>query len=158
MSVGQTFLSDFADDILVRCPDCSGCARLLGLANPDRPSIREGSRFVCLGCASFRDWSLRRSRSIPGPGAGPTLHGFELSLWLPRPCCGEVLWAYNARHLTFLQNYVAAPLRNRRPLKQVPLSNKSLESRLPRWMLSAKNRRTVLHGLKTLRDHLVADH
>ena len=94
---------------------------------------------------------------MPSPGEGPELLGFDLSLWLQKPCCGEVLWAYNARHLTFLAEYVGAKLRNQRSDLSLPQSNSALESRLPRWMLSAKNRPAVLRGVKSLRERLVGD-
>ncbi|MEW9532434.1 hypothetical protein AB0B72_28180, partial [Microbispora sp. NPDC049125] len=38
---------------------------------------------------------------------------FGLHLWLQTPCCGNVLWAYNIRHLDLLEGYIGADLRER---------------------------------------------
>jgi hypothetical protein len=150
MSAGHTFLGQFAGDILVRCPSCANCGHLLELPAP--PGRIVGSRFVCPTCAATRDWLLARDRCIPGPGAGPELHGFGLSLWLQVACCGEVLWAYNLSHVAFLERYVGARVRSQLSVPHTFLGNGTLESRLPRWMLSAKNRDRVLRGLESLRE------
>ncbi len=155
MSAGQTFLGQFADDILVRCPSCSGCGHLLRLLAPAGRVV--GFRFVCPACAACWDWLLARDRVIPSPAAGPELSGFGLSLWLQVPCCGDVLWAYNGRHVGFLERYVGARVRSQRSVPRTFLGNGTLESRLPRWMLSAKNREAVLRGLRSLRELLVAE-
>jgi hypothetical protein len=154
MSAGQTFLGQFADDILVRCPSCSGCAHLLRLPAPPRRVV--GYKFVCPGCAACRDWLLARDGHVPIPSFGPELAGFDLSLWLQVACCGEALWAYNARHIAFLERYVRARVRSQRSVLRTFLGNGTLESRLPRWILSAKNRASVMRGLRSLRELLVA--
>lgn len=56
-----------------------------------------------------------------------------------------VVWAYNVRHLVELRAYVSARLRERRGS-----TNRSLVSRLPRWMKLARNRETVLKALDRL--------
>lgn len=56
-----------------------------------------------------------------------------------------VVWAYNARHLTELRAYVSAMLRECRGS-----TNRSLISRLPRWIKLARNRETVLKALDKL--------
>lgn len=149
MSAGRTFLGQFAGDILVRCPSCACCGHLLRFPAP--PGRAVGSRFVCPACAATRDWLLARDHCIPSPGAGPELHGFGLSLWLQVACCGEVLWAYNLPHVAFLERYVGARVRSQRSVPRTFLGNRTLESRLPRWVLSAKHRGRVLRGLESLR-------
>ena len=92
----------------------------------------------------------------PVIGLGPALAGFGLEVWLQRPCCGEVLWAYNARHLSFLAEYIGAGLRERWPDTNEgwqPLGG--LGRRLPKWMLLAKNREAVLAGIEALRERLL---
>lgn len=61
-----------------------------------------------------------------------------------------VVWAYNARHLVELRAYVSALLRERRGS-----TNRSLLSRLPRWIKLAKNREAVLKALDRLAAQLV---
>jgi hypothetical protein len=79
---------------------------------------------------------------------------FELPLWLQTPCCGEVLWAYNERHISFLEDFVGARLRERVRDGKYGWSNRSLASRLPAWIKSAKNRDEVMKGLSRLRARL----
>jgi len=56
------------------------------------------------------------------------------------------LWAYNLNHLDELRRYVAATLRER----SSDAGNKSMASRLPAWIKSAKNRASVLKRIKRL--------
>ena len=74
---------------------------------------------------------------------------FRQPLWLQTACVGETLWAYNADHLRFLTDLVAADLRTRSRVDSGP-RNRLLESRLPKWMLSRKNRAAVLRGLDAI--------
>ncbi len=48
----------------------------------------------------------------------------------------------------FLENHVSAELRNR---EKSPMRNKSLGSRLPKWMTSKKNRNEILSGIEKLK-------
>ncbi len=73
---------------------------------------------------------------------------FRLPLWLQKEMPDGLLWAYNYEHLDFLENHVSAELRNR---EKSPMRNKSLGSRLPKWMTSKKNRNEVLSGIEKLK-------
>lgn len=155
-------MSDFKGLVLVTCPRCSGCAHLVWLSahgeeREGRVVSLAGNRLVCTTCAYTTDW-LRQisSEAPPAIGLGPVLEEFGLELWLQRPCCGEVLWAYNAPHLQFLAEYVGAQQRERWPDTNEgwqPLGG--LGRRLPQWMLLAKNREAVLHGIEALRERLL---
>lgn len=72
-----------------------------------------------------------------------------LEHFLVAPCCGHIFRAYNLDHLDFLESYVAADLRIREPN-----INKSLVSRLPQWIKSAKNREEILRCIGKLRSRL----
>lgn len=72
---------------------------------------------------------------------------FYLPLWLKINCEGNTLWAYNFEHLDFLRGNIEAKLRER---NGQDLSNKSLGSRLPKWMTSKKNREMVLKRISEL--------
>jgi hypothetical protein len=137
MNIGPTYLNEFADEILVRCPHCSVQARLLSCT--DKVGELAGYRFVCASCCHTNHWPSKVNPYWM-PAGGPFLTGFELELWLQTPCCGSILWAYNELHVAFLEKYVAATLRERRNHKWGWSRNSSLESRLPRWMQVAKNR------------------
>ena len=62
-----------------------------------------------------------------------------LDLWLQAPFRDHVLWAYNGRHLAFMRDYVASPLRHREANR-----NSSVASRLPAWLKAASNRSAIL--------------
>jgi hypothetical protein len=71
---------------------------------------------------------------------------FGYPLWLQKTVGRNVLWAYNRRHLAFLEAFVGASVRPR-----TPNANGSLVSRLPAWMTRGTQRAHVMRGLQTLR-------
>ena len=76
---------------------------------------------------------------------------FHLPLWIQSPCCGHTLWAYNWRHLEFIESFVKAALRDRRQ-DSFGWSKRSMVTRLPRWMKAATNREQILDGIGKLRE------
>lgn len=135
---------EIGDEFLVVCPNCSGKAKVFpGDTNSEKLSERLTAprKVVCQSCFYRGNW-IRGRMSIGGA------HDwyFQLPLWLQISCCGETLWAYNERHLKFIENYVSAKLRERKPFV-----NKSLASRLPQWIKSAKNRDEILKAIARLR-------
>ena len=147
MQFKPTYLWHFSDSILVRCPRCAACAYLRRLPRDEGDSVH--FRLVCPDCAHANDWLHQRNAWVPGPNPGPELPDFDLVLWLQWPCCGEILWAYNAEHISFLERFIGADLRERR--FDASCSNQSLASRLPRWVLSGKKRDEVMRSLAALR-------
>ena len=141
----------FLEETLVVCPQCSGCAisRQVDAAAP--AGFFAPRRLTCQGCAYTRDWN---QREIVRGAHRVRDDYFDLPLWLQTPCCGEVLWAYNERHLAFLEGFVAARLRERERHEKLGWSNSSLASRLPVWIKSGKNRAELLKGLARVRARL----
>ena len=78
--------------------------------------------------------------------------GFPLLLQVPTR--HGVLYAYNGAHLDWIEGFVAAGLRERRIGDGI--ANRSIASRLPAWVKSAKNREEVLRALGRLRRRLAA--
>lgn len=72
-------------------------------------------------------------------------------LWLRVGCCGHTLWARSARHLEFLESYVAATLRER---LHENWPDREYVATLPKWLCLAKNRPAVLRGFAALRERL----
>jgi hypothetical protein len=93
------------------------------------------------GCGATKVNKLTPSMHLGAP-VDPYL---RLPLWLRTEIRGHVLWAYNRKHLEFLQQYIQADLRQR-----VPNRNASLASRLPVWMKSAKLRADVVSALDSM--------
>lgn len=129
-------IGDLDAHLLVECPACARCARL------DRREDRS-ARFVCAACGRSEDggWNELASRH---------------RLWLTTSCAGEELWACNGAHLELLERYISAKLRERgrADAADSAVRNKSLVSRLPRWMKLAGHRAVVLRGLAVLRRRL----
>ena len=150
---------DFATEFLVVCPKCSRRAMVR------RGDGESAARLSCGACCHVREWrgpylghssclpaeSLKEGMIVLGAPLDPYMHH---DLWLRVACTGELLWAYNAQHLAFLRSFVGATLRER-PTDAHGFRNRLLESRLPKWMTSAKNRDAVLAGVSKLEQRLL---
>lgn len=135
---------EFGDEFLVVCPKCAGRARVFRIeTGSDKLAARLAAprRLVCFSCLHRAEWT-RGSMRV----GGRCDWYFGLPLWLEIPCAGETLWAYNLKHLEFIERYVAARLRRRTPHR-----NRSVASRLPKWLTSAKNRDEVLKAVAGLK-------
>lgn len=146
---GETIYT-FMGEILVICPRCAGCA----LTRPETPADSgcfTPRRLTCAHCGYSATWA---ERTITRGWREAKDDYFQLPLWLQTPCCGHILWAYNAAHLQFIEDFVQAKLRSRSPDPETGWSNRSLASRLPHWVGAAKNRSDVLKGVARLRDRI----
>ncbi len=127
-------LNPLLEEFLVVCPGCQ------------HPALIRGTHEVSLTCTHCGNIET----CIPGTKGFKSLWWdsvdpyFRHPLWLQTECCGETLWAYNRRHLAYLQEYVGAKLRDSGAPKR------TLGNKLPKWMLLAKNRDDVLKGIERL--------
>lgn len=129
------------DRISVVCPHCEHEALVLAGEHPG-----DEARFVCSHCGKSKEGgSVDRVIRIGEPF--DCYFGFPL--WLSTDFKGHRLFAYNRSHLRFLREFVEDPLRERAP-DEHGWSNQSLQSRLPKWMLSAANREGILRKLEDL--------
>jgi hypothetical protein len=147
----------FADEAVVVCPRCRERALVHPVA--DDASLPNDPHF------NFRSRGLTCARCGLTRRGNPSMHYFSLThpidayfgtpLWLVTPVRGEMLWAYNARHLDFIEEFVRATLRERRApgaAAWVGYANKSLASRMPLWMKRGANREAILAGCARLRE------
>ena len=135
----------FQNKYLVRCPFCDSCA-IVRCIDPDNVDSFAPRRFSCTACGSSKKWSekkIERWYTVDDY--------FHYPLWLETSCCGETLWAYNLRHLQFIEAFVRAKLRERKPHELYGRSNQSLFSRLPKWIPSGKNREEILKAIAKIR-------
>ncbi len=134
------------DPTLVACPACGQMAKVL----PDEGDEKATGKVVlsCFHCGLLRKADAK-ARSFDA--TRPTDTYFGAALWMQTPCCGSVLWAFNGRHLRWLEEYAAAGIRLRRRDPDRGWANSSLASRLPSWIKSGKNRRAVEKALKILK-------
>lgn len=127
-----TALGTLVDEVLVKCPECGGSA-LVRCVQPDRVP-----RASCTSCGfERRGWPEEngKPKKVTWMG-GPFDPYFYYPVLLQRPFKGEVLWAYNRRHLMLLREYIGASLRETAGRQ----AHHSLIVRLPAWMKASKNR------------------
>ncbi|HEV2404697.1 MAG TPA: hypothetical protein VGR88_04565 [Ktedonobacterales bacterium] len=146
---GQS-IYEFGDTYLVRCPRCERRAEVASLPVASTSTSRAVGLFaprrcVCAKCGYVKEWQGKKV----SVGAAQDWY-FGYPLWLQTPCCGQTLWAYNEPHLRFLEEFVAADLRERAPERRNSHSL-TYAARLPRWLQSAANREEALRGLARLR-------
>lgn len=145
------YLSEFIDELLVVCPRCKKRAYLRWNQPPQMENKSGYHRLTCGHCGLVRDQLAIHPYDI-----GAEIRGLGIQLWLVHACCGEVLWAMNGRHLEFLIDWVGRSQRPR-PMNEDGYVNRSLESRLPQWMLEARHRKEVLDGCESLKKRQLAD-
>ncbi|MGW1373060.1 hypothetical protein ACWD6P_02115 [Streptomyces sp. NPDC002446] len=147
------WLAQFADRILVVCPRCGGRALVVPRPGLEAPRFSDlmfmPRRLVCAACGATDEWEAEVAGTtvLVGPALGGTEDPFfRQPLWLQTRCVGQILWAYNEKHIDELVAYVSAGLRT-----HVASPTMAMFSRLPVWMKRADNRPEVLAGLGTLR-------
>ena len=100
------------------------------------------TEITCGGCKTVNECEISWSRAQE-IGTDPK---FGCTLLLRAVFRGNVLWAWNLDHLDFLEGYVGSSLRER-----IPNRNRSMASRLPKWMKEAKNREGIMKAFKAMR-------
>jgi len=152
-------LYGFINTIYVVCPKCNRQAMVRSKGS--FPNFKENeTKLICTHCGFNKyyaetpkdTWTSERSgieyktrNLIVGSNIDPY---FRLPLWLQAETPDGLLWAYNYEHLTFIENHVKAELRNR---EKSLMYNRSLGSRLPKWMTSKKNRQEILRVIEKLK-------
>ncbi|MCA9373825.1 MAG: hypothetical protein R3B71_02800 [Candidatus Gracilibacteria bacterium] len=131
-SKGKT-LYQLYDTVFIHCPKCDKKAVIRKTDNT--------KQLTCTAC------SYTKKGSLP-------LHTYFPKLWLRTRCGRHELWAINPEHLQYIKEYVSAKLRERTKDPESGWSNQSIESRLPQWIKSAKNRDLVLKCIKKLEERL----
>jgi len=156
------FWSSFGETFLVKCPRCEARAEVRVVE-----SEQSSARLTCVSCGFTKEKVYAGVKSVlfsknpqddgfdPAMVVGPPVDWFfREPLWLQIPCGSDILWAYNERHLAWLEEFVSAGLRERRRDPDTGWSNQALAGRLPRWITSAKNRERVLKAIGKLKGKL----
>ena len=107
----------------------------------DYETRKQPKNCKCFTCGSVNVKIINQSRGVVNNAIDPY---FGLPLWLQASCCAHVLWAYNHAHLDFIKQYVTQLIR------PSGLYNRSLISRLPKWIKSSNNRNAVLRVIERL--------
>jgi hypothetical protein len=114
---------------LVHCPACDRRATI----RYDPPD----TRLTC-GCCGYAKAGL----SVP-----------DARLWLETECCGgHRLWAWNERHLDYIERFVTSKDRDRE--FPSPPGARQLSDKFPAWLVSRKHRDEVTRAIHRLRSTL----
>lgn len=140
-------LWDFRTHITIHCPNCNKKTLLFNEANV---GFLNG-RISCSSCGFLKELNENSSYlicTLQGTPIGSKTvianpKGIKLSLWYSANFRGNSFWAYNESHLQFLYDFIRAKHRTR---SQTDFKNRSIGSRLPKWMTSSANR----EGIKKL--------
>lgn len=165
----NVWLHEFSQVVLVQCPQCGHCAQVTRGSIENKNSRKDPSsafrniRFLCTNCGSVKskrepayantrvkktqNFSRRNGQSTIGVPSDPY---FGFPLYLQASCCGHTFWAFNLAHLRYLEDYIQAELR-----ECGYTHYRSVISRLPKWMKSAKHRDEVLRCIGKVKASLV---
>lgn len=155
----QIAVDHFAGTVLVVCPRCARPARVFAADGAENVYRVRRWRLVCPSCGYHRDktrgglcFDTGRRGSVSDPV-------FGVVLWLQKTCCGgKRLWAYNLEHLSFIESYVAATLRERSDAVRAGdgYRRMSMAAKLPAWLKSAKRRDEILGTIQRLKGSIVS--
>ncbi|TVX93785.1 hypothetical protein [Paenibacillus agilis] len=128
-------IDDFVNNLLVACPSCNKCATVITEFQEVSTATDSCLRrlFICNHCGKI-DEAMN-----------------EYQLWLKANCKGNILWAYNLKHLEYIENYVQAKLRESSRHEKLGWCNQGLFSRLPVWIKEKRNRNIILMTIKKLK-------
>ena len=147
---GDTIYSLMADEILVECPRCAKCASHRPIENDNKRDWFAPRRLVCPHCALTQDWNNRgiHRHWYQTPARDDY---FNELLWIRGSLGSNEIWAYNWRHLQLIERYVAAMHRQHSRDSEFGWANKSFVNRLPKWIISSKNREKVLKTIQRVK-------
>ncbi|MBW8359245.1 MAG: hypothetical protein K0M63_05495 [Weeksellaceae bacterium] len=132
-------LSDFEREVWVVCPACAKKA----VATLD--SERKTARLFCDSCGCHKETT---TDVLPYGTIHLAAHSwFGQPLWLQAPFRNGVFYAYNFRHLEYLERYIGATLREHKGRTHFTLLEK-----LPRFYHDAKNREGLLKLITRLKN------
>lgn len=134
-------VSNFYDEVLVICPTCA--KKAVAKANFEVKKVR----LFCVHCGYNKEVSaeLVHNAVIQKPAN----QFFDAELWLQTTFKSEVFWAYNDKHLDYLERYIAATLREHKDRTHFTLLEK-----LPRFYHEAKNREGLLKIIAKLKSKM----
>lgn len=136
-------LTDFQNEVWVHCIQCQKqtVARVF--------LDQKKARLSCLHCGFHKEVSTLMPYSSGGHyEIIQAAHAyFNASLWFAGPFKNEVFWAYNPEHLVYLENYIAAKIREHKDREHFTLLEK-----LPKFYHEAKNRAPLLKLIEKLKE------
>lgn len=149
----EVLIYDFTAEVEVVCPNCSKKA----LVKTDK-FHDENAKLICIQCRYSKISNKSPAKNIKTKDYNALLQNavviaagidpyFRLPLWRTAYIGANLFWVYNMAHLNFIKDFVSAKLRER---DNSEMRNKSLGSRLPKWITSSKNRALILKTIERL--------
>lgn len=134
-------LSDFYSEVWVVCPTCA--KKAIVKANFENKTVR----LFCVHCGYNKEMttSLSHNMSVQMPAS----QFFDSVLWLQAAFKKENFWAYNDKHLDYLEGYIGASLREHKDRTHFTLLEK-----LPKFYHEAKNREPLLKLITKLKNKI----
>jgi hypothetical protein len=138
--------ADFYKEVWVVCPQC----RKRAVATVDFEKCE--ARLVCGKCSYNKKHStaIRRGEKIIGSVQAAAQYYFRASLWLQMPFGDHRLWAYNDKHLDYMERYIGALLR-----ESPNRTGFTLVEKLPKFIQHASNREPLLKLIEKMRKTLM---
>lgn len=134
-------LSDFYTEVWVVCPSCSKKATTKVDYEKKKASL------FCENCGTNKQSSTETSVfSVKGNWHMAAPSYFNTELWLQHPFKNDLFCAYNGEHLNYLEQYIAAYLREHKDRVGF-----TLLERLPKFYHEAKNRKALLSIIQKLK-------
>jgi Zn ribbon nucleic-acid-binding protein len=129
-------LSDFYKEVWVVCPSCA--KKAMATVNYETKI----ARLFCTNCGYNKEATTEIKIGTIKAAAN---HYFQAELWLQAPFKNEIFWAYNDKHLEYLERYIAATIREHKDRTGFTLLEK-----LPKFYHEAKNREALLKIISKL--------
>jgi len=137
----KKIISDFYDEVWVVCPVCSK----KGIAKTDVE--KRTARLQCLSCGYNKNTTTETIIFKTKANIRTASHRFfEAELWLQYPFKEHVFFAYNGEHLSYLEQYISAVLREHKDRTGFTLLEK-----LPKFYHESKNREALLKIIEKLK-------
>lgn len=129
---------DFYKEVWIVCPSCEKKA----IAKVDFEI--KLARLICINCGLNKETTIQISKNASLEMAANIY--FNAELWLKAPFKNDVFWAYNDKHLEYLERYISATLREHKDRTHFTILEK-----LPKFYHEAKNREGLLKIIAKLK-------
>ena len=132
-------LSDFYQEVWVACPTCA--KKATAKVNFETKT----ARLFCLhcGCNKETTTAIDKNAAVEMPAN----QYFQAELWLQSSFKKDLFWAYNDKHLEYLERYISATIREHKDRVGFTLLEK-----LPKFYHEAKNRESLLKIIAKLKN------
>ncbi|MBX0289204.1 hypothetical protein K3G63_02070 [Hymenobacter sp. HSC-4F20] len=126
---------------------CNNCGSTIDYTAPELKERINKINIKCPACSALQELQPRNEQYQIQYKSTSKVNDpiFSLPLWLQTEVKGNLLWAYNRRHLQDIKEYVESKLRERQTTRYT-----TMVERLPTFIKVAKNRSAILKVVERL--------